>query len=660
MKVAMASGSTAGSNKSDFVPPGIDELRPKFPQLEVIALIGRGGMGAVYKARQRELDRIVALKILPPGIGDDAIFAERFAREARALAKLNHPGIVTIHDFGRVDGLYFFLMDFVDGVNLRQLLAVGRVSPREALAIVPEICDALQFAHDQGIVHRDIKPENILLDRRGHVKIADFGLARIVATNLSSAPQPESTGAGAGPQKSASLTAQSKVLGTPDYMAPEQIDNPEEVDHRADIYALGVVFYQMLTGELPGHSLQPPSKRIQIDVRLDEVVLRAIEAKPELRYQHVTEVKTSLETIAATLSDAAKLTPQLKASTSSRSKLDQPSTLVPPSGPVELSLKWLPGARIVEEMDTRQSMLIYQPGQPEPAKQDLTLCFQHGFTVLNETPVGSHEVELEFIGVRMGMVMGSYQWQYDSKQRSLADTSQVADLFAKILSSKIRFFLNARNEVERMEGADELMNRLKFGGGVKLKPGADWDKKELEGMMKQMVTSTQQPDHFFWLKRLFTKAYFESKIRHYFLPPHPVRLGDTWPILHEYPMGDARPLERVFVRNFVVTFKAWEHHGQRLCARLEFQGTEKTKIEHGSTAARLAVPSTAGTYSGLAWFDPELGRVLEVVSTRDFKVTSDKFVNPFANPAAAGPLQSATDVHHQVITEKLVSMEGIG
>ncbi len=140
-------------------------------------------MGAVYRARQKELDRIVALKILPPGIGEEAAFAERFAREAKALAKLNHPGIVTLYEFGRADGLFYFLMEFVDGVNLRQLLRAGRVSPREALAIVPQICDALQFAHDLGVVHRDIKPENILLDRRGRVKVADFGLAKIVGND---------------------------------------------------------------------------------------------------------------------------------------------------------------------------------------------------------------------------------------------------------------------------------------------------------------------------------------------------------------------------------------------------------------------------------------------------------------------------------------------
>jgi predicted Ser/Thr protein kinase len=179
-----------------FRPPSVADLAPLFPQLEILELIGKGGMGAVYKARQKQLDRVVALKILPPGIGDDPAFAERFAREARALAKLNHPGIVTLYEFGRAElplgpdaqqrvptsQLYFFLMEFVDGVNLRQLLHAGRVSAREALAIVPQICDALQFAHDQGIVHRDIKPENILLDRRGRVKVADFGLAKIVGT----------------------------------------------------------------------------------------------------------------------------------------------------------------------------------------------------------------------------------------------------------------------------------------------------------------------------------------------------------------------------------------------------------------------------------------------------------------------------------------------
>jgi serine/threonine protein kinase len=311
--------TATGGQAPPFSPPPVAELAPLFPQLEILELIGKGGMGVVYKARQKELDRLAALKILPPGIGRDTAFAGRFAREARALAKLNHPGIVTLYEFGQVDGsgsqpstlnsqpLYYFLMEFVDGVNLRQLLHAGRISPREALAIVPQICDALQFAHDQGIVHRDIKPENILLDRRGRVKVADFGLAKIVGADVaerstglrpgvSSEDDPNEPGRRPALQ---SLTGAGKVMGTPNYMAPEQQEHPDAVDNRADIYALGVVFYQMLTGELPGKRLEPPSSKVQIDVRLDEVVLRALEKKPELRYQQVSEVKTMVETIVA-------------------------------------------------------------------------------------------------------------------------------------------------------------------------------------------------------------------------------------------------------------------------------------------------------------------------------------------------------------------------
>jgi len=303
LKQGAADETATGGQKAQFHPPSVAELAPLFPQLEIFELIGKGGMGAVYKARQKQLDRVVALKILPPGIGDDPAFAERFAREAKALAKLNHPGIVTLYEFGHVEGsgsrrtthnpqpLYYFLMEFVDGVNLRQLLHAGRIAPREALAIVPQICDALQFAHDQGIVHRDIKPENILLDRRGRVKVADFGLAKLVGIESDPATGSE-TAAG-----SPVLTGAGRVMGTPNYMAPEQQEHPDAVDHRADIYALGVVFYQMLTGELPGKRIEPPSRKVEVDVRLDEIVLRALQKNPELRYQQVSEVKTCVETI---------------------------------------------------------------------------------------------------------------------------------------------------------------------------------------------------------------------------------------------------------------------------------------------------------------------------------------------------------------------------
>lgn len=288
------SDRSAGRQNPRFIPPPVGEIADLFPNLEVLEFIGQGGMGAVYQARQKQLDRLVALKILPPGIGDEEAFAERFAREAKAMAKLNHPGIVAIHDFGQAEGLFYFVMEFVDGVNLGELARTQDVSPREALRIVPQVCDALQYAHDQGIVHRDIKPENILVDRQGRVKVADFGLAKLVGS------VEEPVGDGGSGSSPPTLTTADKVMGTPQYMAPEQKERPLDVDHRADVYSLGVVFYQLLTGDLPDHPIEPPSRRAQIDVRLDEVVLRALEEQPERRYQHVSTLKTQVETIAAT------------------------------------------------------------------------------------------------------------------------------------------------------------------------------------------------------------------------------------------------------------------------------------------------------------------------------------------------------------------------
>jgi predicted Ser/Thr protein kinase len=276
--------TTPNPTSSGFTPPAVEDLARRFPQLEILELLGKGGMGAVYKARQPGLDRLVAVKILPVETSHDPTFAERFTREARALARLSHPNIVAIYDFGQTEGLYFFVMEYVDGVNLRQAIQAGGMTPQTALTIVPQICDALQFAHDEGIVHRDIKPENILIDKRGRVKIADFGLAKLLGLE----------------QADHALTHTRQVMGTLRYMAPEQMEGSHEVDHRADIYSLGVVFYELLTGELPIGRFAPPSKKVQIDVRLDEVVLRALETEPEQRYQHASELKTSVDQIAAT------------------------------------------------------------------------------------------------------------------------------------------------------------------------------------------------------------------------------------------------------------------------------------------------------------------------------------------------------------------------
>jgi len=275
---------TSATPPGGFVPPDVSVLAEQFPQLEILQLLGQGGMGAVYKARQRQLDRLVAVKILPPQVGRAEAFAERFTREARSLAKLNHPGIVMVYDFGRTEAsLYYFIMEFVDGTDLRHVIQTGQLSPAEALVVVPQICEALQYAHGEGVVHRDIKPENILLNKKGQVKIADFGLAKLL-------DQPGTV---------YTLTKAGQKMGTPHYMAPEQIERPHLVDHRADIFSLGVVFYEMLTGELPLGRFPLPSTKVHIDVRLDEVVLKTLEKEPQRRYQHASEVKIDVETISA-------------------------------------------------------------------------------------------------------------------------------------------------------------------------------------------------------------------------------------------------------------------------------------------------------------------------------------------------------------------------
>jgi serine/threonine protein kinase len=271
-----------GPGSSGFEPPPVDLLSELFPQLEILELVGKGGMGAVYKARQPSLDRLVAIKVLPPEVGRDPAFADRFAREARAMARLSHPNIVGLYEFGETEGFFYFMMEYVDGANLRQTMQAGKLKPEEALAIVPQICDALQFAHDEGVVHRDIKPENVLIDLKGRVKIADFGLAKLLGEE----------------QLEVTLTHTNQVMGTFRYMAPEQMQATHDVDHRADIYSLGVVFYELLTGKVPMGRFDPPSRKVQIDVRLDQVVLRALAQEPDKRYQHASEVKTDVEALA--------------------------------------------------------------------------------------------------------------------------------------------------------------------------------------------------------------------------------------------------------------------------------------------------------------------------------------------------------------------------
>ncbi len=281
----------------DGPAPGIEEPEsPEVPDKElaegsdfagykIVCEVGRGGMGIVYRAVQISLDRVVAIKILPSKLGKDPQFVERFSREARTLAMLNHPNIVSIIDKGEEAGFYYFVMEWIDGLSLRHVMKEGGLRPGQALKIIPDICAALEYAHSMNIVHRDIKPENILITTKGQVKIADFGLSKIVA----------------GPSSAGGLTRTNMTMGTFNYMAPEQMEKARDVDHRADLFSLGVVFYEMLTGELPLGRFEPPSrKNVQLDVRLDEVVLKVLEKDPARRYQHASEISDAVERISST------------------------------------------------------------------------------------------------------------------------------------------------------------------------------------------------------------------------------------------------------------------------------------------------------------------------------------------------------------------------
>lgn len=278
----MATESTDGKQTAayipagSFVPPSLDELNAQLPNLEVSELVAYGGMGVVFKGRQPFLDRPVAIKLIRPDFGSDPEAHQRFVHEARALAKLTHPYIVSVFDCGKVGDLYYLVMEFVEGTSLRRLITDKTISNRDVLDFMPQIGEALQHAHDNGIVHRDVKPDNILVDRRNRVRLVDFGLAKW----LDPAGQINA--------------AENRVSGTLGYMAPEQIATPDNVDHRADVFSTGVVCYEMLTGSVPSDVYQPPSAKSAANPGFDPIVLRALERDRERRYQQMWQMNADV------------------------------------------------------------------------------------------------------------------------------------------------------------------------------------------------------------------------------------------------------------------------------------------------------------------------------------------------------------------------------
>ena len=323
----------------------------------------------------------------------------------------------------------------------------------------------------------------------------------------------------------------------------------------------------------------------------------------------------------------------------------------PPAGPVELKQKWPAGARIVREMDLKQKKEIHTPGKRGPDKYDVSMRTQYAFTVVREHPGGGREVDLEHLGFQVEEDSGAYLWRYDSASKYADGQPSIAEPFKIVMGSKIRYSLNANNQVERMEGVDELVNRLSGHGGVKIKPGMTWDNQALDKVIHRITSGVRQPlvADISWLIRMFNAEYFKNKLGPSFLPAGAVQPGDTWNISRESLMHKGNPI----IVDYTVTFQCWEMRGQHICARLKVGGTEKPPPQLQSEAANNFFATTVGTFSGVAWFDPELGQGIETVWNNDFTVTWNRRVA--ANQAVTGPSQISTNHYHQVITEKLVS-----
>ncbi len=250
----------------------------------LISMIGAGGMGVVYKAEDTKSDRTVAVKVLNPDYQwKQDEFVQRFKREIKALGRLDHPGIVRILDSGEESGFHFLVTEFEDGVNLAELLKRGQMSIEAAIRIMTDVCEAIDFAHAQGVVHRDIKPANILIVGN-RAKLLDFGLAQVTGRE----------------SKLTTLTRTNLAMGTFNYLSPEQRLSAKNVDHRSDIFSLGVVFYEMLTGTLPLGSFAPPSKlRSEAPRHCDRVVTRSLQSSPDLRYPDASALSADIRRIAA-------------------------------------------------------------------------------------------------------------------------------------------------------------------------------------------------------------------------------------------------------------------------------------------------------------------------------------------------------------------------
>ncbi|HKQ98938.1 MAG TPA: serine/threonine-protein kinase, partial [Candidatus Polarisedimenticolia bacterium] len=282
------------------------DLQPgtKLGRYEILSFIGAGGMGQVYRARDEQLGRDVAIKLLPSSFVDKAPVVARFQQEARALGQLNHPNLVAVYDFGTFEDSFYIVLELLEGMTLRARLRAEPLPPKRAVNLALQIARGMSAAHDRGIIHRDLKPENVFLCKDGRVKILDFGLARMT-------PQLDALGAGEDSVTAVGMTLPGSVLGTVGYMAPEQL-RAEVADARTDIFAFGVMLFEMITGRVPFQGATPAetlsrilkddpddfgSKISSLPRGVEVIVFRCLEKRKEDRFQSAHDLSLALEAV---------------------------------------------------------------------------------------------------------------------------------------------------------------------------------------------------------------------------------------------------------------------------------------------------------------------------------------------------------------------------
>jgi hypothetical protein len=309
-------------------------------------------------------------------------------------------------------------------------------------------------------------------------------------------------------------------------------------------------------------------------------------------------------------------------------KLNQSSTVTAPTGPVELKLKWPVGERVVQNFQLKMNMEISGQNLPNPIKQDMTLGERYGLNVLNADANGGHEVEMEFLGMQMRMDQGGKTLvDYDSEKKSSEPgkdpkLAAMEKMFQSIVGAKIHYFLDASNEVQRIEGVDALTSQSSAGG---------------------------RADAASSMKSMFSEDSLKQMISGQHLPPKPVQPGDSWPVQMDIAMGELGTMALDYTFNFV----RWETHGKRTCARLEFQGGMKSKSSPDSTATGMTFSVQNGDSSGVSWFDPELGLVIDTIMNQDMNVNMTVPMNGRGKKAT----QNLTNVMKQAITIKLESVK---